>query len=112
MSKQLKEYRILFEKLDSEHKPNNVEEDNLGLRSKLGGKPGWIQDSKSPLCPHCNKQMTFVMQLDSIEHQATNNPHSINALSDEQEYMFGDVGMLYTFFCFECSEVQSIFQGY
>jgi len=54
--------------------------------------------------------MRFVAQLDSIEHDSKSNPHSIEALSRKQHFMFGDVGMIYVFFCFECCQVQSVFQ--
>ena len=54
--------------------------------------------------------MTFVAQIDSINHDADNNPHRIDCLSREQKFMFGDVGMIYVFFCFDCLETASIMQ--
>ena len=29
---------------------------------------------------------------------------------DEQQYMFGDVGMIYIFWCFNCNETSSVMQ--
>jgi len=54
--------------------------------------------------------MTFVAQIDSIEHDEQHNPHRVDCLSEKQQFMFGDVGMLYVFFCFECLETTSIMQ--
>ncbi len=77
---------------------------NLGNRTKLGGVPEWIQFDETPTCPTCEKKMVFVTQVDSIDYTA--RPIS------QQSYMFGDVGMIYVFFCFECTETASIFQCY
>src|SRR6185503_7624040 len=71
---------------------------NLGLRTKLGGKPEWIQYDEVPNCPSCNARMTFVAQIDSLEHQSSRNP--LAKEFSEQYYMFSDVGMIYVFFCF------------
>ncbi len=78
--------------------------DNLGKRSKLGGVPLWIQDNETIFCPSCKKEMDFVCQLDSIDYTGFLSPNA--------EYMFGDVGMIYTFFCFNCNTVESRFQSY
>jgi uncharacterized protein YwqG len=104
----LREYRILFERGGLVSKP--IHADNLGLRSKLGGSPDWDQDDETPQCRSCNREMSFVAQLDSIEHDDPNNPHRVDALSGDQHYMFGDVGILYVFFCFECLEPTIVFQ--
>ncbi|PKL12463.1 MAG: hypothetical protein CVV52_09975 [Spirochaetae bacterium HGW-Spirochaetae-8] len=76
---------------------------NLGKRSKLGGSPEWIQNDETPVCLSCKKKMSFVGQLDSIDYEGT-----IHA--KHEEYMFGDVGMIYIFFCSRCGKVESIFQ--
>ena len=81
-----------------------------GRRTKLGGNPDWMQGDAVPLCDSCRKSMTFVAQVDSVEHQWKSNPHSVPAGSDEQKWMMGDVGMIYVFFCFECCETKSVFQ--
>ena len=83
---------------------------DLGLRSKLGGEPDWEQTDETPTCPGCKSAMTFVAQLDSISHDSPKNPHRIDCLSDEPKYMFGDVGLIYVFFCFDCLETLAIFQ--
>lgn len=82
----------------------------LGLRTKLGGKPEWEQGDDLPCCDRCKKEMTFVAQIDSVEHQSKANPHSVKAISPRQKWMFGDVGMIYVFFCFDCLEPKSTFQ--
>ena len=58
--------------------------DRLGLRSKLGGMPDWVQGNESPRCQGCRNAMTFFAQIDSMEHESRENPHSIDALSDQQ----------------------------
>jgi uncharacterized protein YwqG len=85
---------------------------NLGLRTKLGGDPEWIQGENTPDCPSCKKPMTFVAQIDSAEHWSKTNPLSREPGREQQDYMFGDVGMIYVFFCFECLETKSVFDCY
>ena len=99
-------YRIKFEILP----PEEVADDRYGMRSRLGGKPDWEQNDETPVCGSCGKQITFIGQIDSIEHDAKYNPHRVDCLSKNQQYMFGDVGMIYVFFCFECLETTSVFQ--
>ena len=77
---------------------------NLGKRTKLGGTPDWIQDDETPKCNKCGKKMSFVSQIDSIGYNEKNE--------NRKKYMFGDVGMLYLFFCFKCEETKSILQSY
>jgi len=78
--------------------------DSLGKRSKLGGKPEWIQDKESTICTNCNNEMKFVGQIDSIDYG-----HEIDG---KEEYIFGDVGMIYIFFCFVCEKAKAYFQSY
>jgi len=47
--------------------------------------------------------MTFVAQVDSVEHDSKSNPHRVSPLSEDQKWMFGDVGMIYVFVCFDCA---------
>ncbi len=77
----------------------NVE---LGKRSKFGGAPDWIQNDETPKCECCKKKMEFVAQLDSIDYTGFAQKNI--------EYMFGDVGMIYVFFCKNCGVSKSIFQ--
>jgi hypothetical protein len=81
-----------------------------GRRTKLGGEPDWVQGEELPACAGCRGNMTFVAQIDSVEHEWESNPHSVSTLSSEQKWMFGDVGMIYVFFCFDCCETTSVFQ--
>jgi hypothetical protein len=85
--------------------------DHLGMRTQLGGEPDWIQDPEPPACAECHSEMTFVAQIDSIEHDSKHNPMRRPALG-KQDWMFGDVGMIYVFFCFPCATTQSVFQCY
>jgi hypothetical protein len=74
-----------------------------GQRTKLGGDPDHVQgDNGPPECPQCGKPMTFVAQIDSVEHDWNSNPHAVDIFSKQQRWMFGDVGMIYVFFCFDC----------
>src|SRR5688572_10425653 len=82
-----------------------------GRRTKLGGDPDYIQDEHEPLkCPKCKKAMTFVAQIDSVEHSWKSNPHSVDWRSGQQKWMFGDVGMIYVFFCFDCLVPETAFE--
>jgi uncharacterized protein YwqG len=87
---------------------------NLGTRTKLGGEPTWIQDDETPECAQCGEPMHFVAQIDSIEHRSAHNPamNVINERPKHIDFMFGDVGMIYVFYCFDCLEVQSLQQCY
>ena len=89
-------------------------EDMEGQRTKLGGLPESIQGGgeELPDCPSCGNKLLFVAQIDSVEHQWSTNPHSVNALSKDQKWMFGDVGMIYVFFCKECLEAHADFECY
>ena len=109
MAKQtLREYKVRFERVESP--PDAGAEVDCGLRTKLGGEPDWEQEAEFPDCPHCSNQMVFVGQLDSIEHDWHTNPHRIDSLSGDQHYMFGDVGLVYIFFCFDCTEARAVVQ--
>jgi len=78
--------------------------ENLGKRSKLGGIPEWVHEEEKVTCLSCKNEMKFVSQLDSIDYTGEINKNA--------EYIFGDVGVIYTFFCFECLTVKSILQSY
>jgi uncharacterized protein YwqG len=107
MAKQLREYRMLFEKMPPGETADTAQ---LGLRSKLGGVPNWDQGDETPTCPDCQQEMVFIGQIDSIEHDSKRNPHRIDCLSKEQQYMMGDVGQIFVFFCFECLWPSAVFQ--
>lgn len=85
-----------------------LESQELGQRTKLGGLPNRIQDGAPwPTCPHCREGLSFVAQIDSIEHQCNQNPHSVDAGSSDQKWMFGDVGMIYVYYCFDCGHTEA-----
>lgn len=48
--------------------------ENLGLRTKLGGEPDWIQEPETPFCAECDTPLTFVAQIDSVEHESDQEP--------------------------------------
>ncbi len=98
MNKKLREICIIL-KEDCGKKLNYP--NNLGKRTKLGGLPEWIQNNETPTCEKCGKEMSFVVQIDSLDYNGKN-----------KEYMFGDVGMIYVFFCFDCETTESIFQSF
>ena len=110
MPKKLAEYRISFERVSRGKHALGPDDwiQALGRRSKLGGEPDWVQSDETPECVACHKPMTFVGQIDSIEHNESANPHRRDY--GKQDYMFGDVGMFYIFFCFDCIDTKSIFQ--
>jgi hypothetical protein len=105
----LRQYRIKFEQVPTGEQA--IDPNKLGQRSKLGGEPDWCQQDDTPSCPKCGKTMTFVGQLDSIEHQDKDNPHSVRALSKQQRFMFADVGLIYIFMCFPCSHPMALLQS-
>jgi uncharacterized protein YwqG len=107
MPEKLREYRIKLEPVLAGERAY-PEKSNLGLRSKFGGNPDWDQNNETPKCSACGEPMSFVGQIDSIEHNEDHNPHQKDY--GKQDYMFGDVGLIYVFFCFECLETQSVFQ--
>lgn len=78
-----------------------------GSRTRLGGKPDWIQGNESPICESCQKTMTFVAQIDSIAHQDSDLGRF---LSGEGSFMFADVGMIYVFWCSKCNETKAVLQ--
>ena len=106
--KTLREYKIEFKSVPTNKRKAKSKE--LGLRSKLGGFPDWEQSDETPKCPSCHKKMNFIGQIDSIEHDESHNPHAKDCLNGDQNFMFGDVGLIYVFFCFDCLETKSIFQ--
>ncbi|MGH1541204.1 MAG: hypothetical protein ACRBHB_12330 [Arenicella sp.] len=49
-----------------------------------GGAPSLIQNSHEPICEHCNKEMRFLFEFGEIL---------------EDEFFFGDAGMVYIYGC-------------
>jgi len=104
-----REYRIKFESVPKGKKA--VQDPfQLGTRSKLGGEPIWVQQPEVPKCSECKLAMTFIAQIDSMEHDEPHNPNVVSNSSGQQQYMFGDVGMIYVFMCFWCMETKSLVQ--
>lgn len=111
-NRRLPEIRVLLERVKAGERAVMLDyPDNHGLRTKLGGDPDWIQNDETPECDFCGEHMTFVGQINSIEHDSKHNPMRQDAFG-HQDYMFGDVGMIYVFYCFECGESKSVAQTY
>ena len=110
--KRLRQYAIRLKRLpDGHHLDFDVCDGAvIGLRSKLGGDPDWLQGEATPKCKHCGKRMSFIGQIDSVEHDVGKNPH--RRPFREQEFVFGDVGFIYVFFCFRCLHPAAVFQCY
>jgi hypothetical protein len=114
----LREYKVTLTKCRPEERAVPLDYQKTmeaGTATKLGGDPYWLQSDERPKCPCCNQPMIFVAQIDSIEHMGSNVPSGLNAqnrsaLRKDQQWMFGDVGMIYVFFCFDCMETRSVFQ--
>jgi uncharacterized protein YwqG len=71
-----------------------AEGEDKKLTGKLGGTPDWIQGDEFQMCPHCERPMQFVAQVDFY-------------LDGEYELPFGDSGMGYTFLCPDSCTPQS-----
>ncbi len=108
----LKEYRVKLERVKRGERAIPLEcPAILGLRTKLGGKPDWIQGNETPECEDCGEPVYFVAQIDSVEHYNEHNT-LMNEPPKHIDFMFGDVGMIYAFYCFDCSQVSSLQQYY
>lgn len=106
----LREYAVSIRRAPRGKKNVNASDpDNLGLRTKFGGTPDWDQGDEHPTCRSCKTVMNFVGQIDSFEHESKRNPNSRSAMG-EQDFMFGDVGMIYVFYCIACAKAKAIVQ--
>lgn len=105
----LREYRVkVIPASDAKAQRDYVED--LGLRTKFGGTPDAIQseDDFPSRCGECGGKLHFVAQLDSFEFKSEINPNRKD-YGDEQ-FMFGDVGLIYIWFCFDCCTPTASFQ--
>jgi hypothetical protein len=109
----LREYRVRIVPLDRAG-PQPKYPQNLGRRTKFGGSPDEIQrgddDEDGKACPQCFGKMHFVAQIDSFEHNDENNPNRKDYA--DAQFMFGDVGMIYVWFCFNCLTPQATLESY
>ena len=97
----LREYRVKLVPAE-EAGPRPQYADDLGLRTKFGGTPDSIQVEvdEEKTCPQCFQRMHFIAQIDSFEFKGTHNPNRKD--HGDAQFMFGDVGMIYVWFCFQC----------
>lgn len=104
------EYAVTIRRLaEGERGVDTSDPERLGLRTKFGGTPDWEQEDEHPTCKACQTAMNFVGQIDSFEHQSKRNPNSRSAMG-VQDFMFGDVGMIYVFYCIPCAKAKAIVQ--
>lgn len=75
-----------------------------GRRTKFGGIPDELQPpgQSGVTCPGRQKRMSLVGQVDSFEFNGKDNPNCKNY--GDERFMFGDVGMIHVWFCFDCLE--------
>ena len=66
--------------------------------NRVGGEPTWIQGPDHPSCPECSTTMSFVMQLDSLD------------VDGGPWWLWGNGGILYVFWCTECSISATLWQ--
>jgi hypothetical protein len=108
----LREYRIRI--IPAERAgPQPRHPDNLGRRTKFGGVPDAIQeggDEENKRCPQCFGPLHFVAQIDSFEFNTENNPNRKDY--GDAQFMFGDAGMIYVWFCFRCLTPQASMDCY
>ena len=64
-------------------------------KTKLGGRPGWIQNEETPDCPKCQSRMSFALQLAS-----------------GKGISYGDMGNLYAFICADCEILATLIQSH
>ena len=112
--KVLPSYAVTVDGLPRPAATATKDHDKNGYRTKLGGEPDWIQGVEIPICPTCRTPMLFVAQIDSIamvdkEKPAGKDPKTGKEI---QEFMFGDVGMVYVFTCLDCGNVAGVGQCY
>jgi hypothetical protein len=97
----LREYRVKIIPAEDAPPPPKYP-DNLGFRTKFGGKPDNIQPSgEDRQCTTCGRPMYFIAQIDSFE-----DGHP------DPQFMFGDVGMIYVWFCFHCLLPEATLESY
>lgn len=68
---------------------------------RVGGVPCWIQYAEYPACPECGNRMVFLLQVTSDLRTG-----------DGAEWMWGDCGICYTFWCDRCSVSGHLWQCY
>ncbi len=61
---------------------------------RIGGEPSWIQGPNYPQCLKCDNLMDFILQIDSDL-----------PTDDGGEWMWGDSGMCYVFWCDNCKMI-------
>lgn len=95
----LPEYKLELIPLSDEARQKRgfpMSEPEIGHRSKVGGKPTFLQGEEYPICQSCGSKMTFYAQLDAIG----------------DGFDIADCGLIYVFVCFDCYETKSIIQSY
>lgn len=97
---QLREYRVKIIPAEDAARLAKYP-DNIGYRTKFGGKADLIQPAGNRNCDVCGKPLHFIAQIDSFE-----NDHP------DPQFMFGDDGMIYVWFCFACNTPVAMLESY
>ena len=95
----LPEYKLELIPLNSDAEQKRgfpMSEPEIGNRSKVGGKPTFLQVEEYPVCQNCGLKMAFYAQLDAIG----------------DGFDIADCGLIYVFICFDCYETKSFVQSY
>jgi hypothetical protein len=66
--------------------------DQIELKTKLGGAPGWIQYAEEPRCPQCGGPTKFIAELEAFGEWDGSRAQYV-------EQNFGDAGSSYLFLC-------------
>jgi hypothetical protein len=111
--KYLNEYRVRLERVErGERAVLDKYPDCIGQRTKFGGKPVWLQPiDETPECPGCGDSMYFVAQIDSFEHNCGPG-RAIEKRPKHVDFLFGDAGIIYDFYCFDCWKTETVHQFY
>jgi hypothetical protein len=108
----LREYRVKIIPADEAGRQERYPK-NLGKRTKFGGVPDAIQpndDEEVKTCERCFQPLHFVAQIDSFEFNGRDNPNRKDY--GDAHFMFGDVGMIYVWFCFKCGTAHASTECY
>lgn len=106
--KSFPEFRIKIYKSDENLDDDRFAENQIGVRSKLGGSPNFLHGDQNSICQKCNREMTFIGQIDSFGL----DPTLLAPESEKQRWILEDAGLAYFFFCFECGNGDCILEAH
>ena len=68
---------------------------------KVGGTPKSIQGGSPPICPQCNNDMAFLVQIGSLPTPLRNE------VPDLEPFIFMDMGNVYLYACQNCTTFEA-----